>query len=178
MARALSQLVSNSCETVLAMTAPLRLDHAFTQALRDGTLAERDRQWLANQLDAAVDEPANAAAALGLRRQRADRLARMEDRNRIFRAAAASLPSGFSGVEAATRIRSEILRLRQTSWQRERSLSDCPPRHLGTLREYAWRALRMHDAVPSVRTIRRALATTAICDGQRHSPHCDQTEER
>lgn len=137
------------------MTAPLRLDHAFTQALRDGTLAEHERQWLANQLDAVIDEPEKAAAALGLDHQRADRL----ETHHVFREAAASLLPGLSATEAATRIHRELVRLRETSWLRERTLSDCPPRHLGTLREYAWRALRLHDAVPSIRTIRRALAT-------------------
>ena len=47
------------------MTAPRRLDRALVQALRDGSLEEHERQWLANRLDAAVTKPATAVVALG-----------------------------------------------------------------------------------------------------------------
>jgi hypothetical protein len=62
------------------MTAPARLDRALVQALRDGSLAENEREWLANQLDAAVEKLATAVAALGLERSRQEQSAQIAAR--------------------------------------------------------------------------------------------------
>jgi hypothetical protein len=66
---------------------------------------------------------------------------------------------GLPLAEAANHIHSAMRRYRESAWQRERQLDDCPLRHRGTLHEMAWRALRAWDAVPSVRSIRRVLAS-------------------
>lgn len=65
----------------------LRLDRAFVEALRDGSLAEHERQWLADQLDAAVDKPSTAVAVLGLERSRQEQSAQSAARNEILRSA-------------------------------------------------------------------------------------------
>jgi hypothetical protein len=62
------------------------------------------------------------------------------------------------------------------AWRRDRVLDECPIRHHGTLREFAWRALRLHDSVPVIRTWPpadvMACATVQDCvrslDGAQH----------
>jgi hypothetical protein len=137
---------------------PLRQHLASVAAnLRDGTLDADDAAWLSNALTRIADgKPADIE--LGLRYQRADMLAAIKARDCILRGAALIMMPGLPLIEAANRIHRAMLRYRESAWQRERQLDTCPPRYRGTLREMAWQALRLWDAVPSASRIRRILA--------------------
>lgn len=151
------------------MTAPIRQRLAsVAAALRAGARLDADvAALIANALDRIVDgEPADAA--LGLRRQRADLLAAIRARNRILRDAAATMLPGLPLVEAANCIHKAMLRYRESAWERERHLDQCPLRHRGKLRGAAWEALQQRDHVPSPRSIRRILA----------NPHCPYASPR
>jgi hypothetical protein len=52
----------------------------------------------------------------------------------------------------------ELSRYHATAWQRERVYYHCRERHLGTLYEYLWRALKAHDHVLAARSLRFVLA--------------------
>jgi len=144
------------------VTAPLRQHDLASIAanLRDGAIDAGEAAWLSDALSRIADgEPADIA--LGLRRQRAEMLAAKKTRDCILRDAAKTMPR-LPLTEAAKRIHRAMLRYRQTAWRRERQLDACPARYRGTLREAAWQALRLWDAVPSARSIRRVLASTLI----------------
>jgi hypothetical protein len=146
------------------MTVPLRQhDLAFVAAaVRDGTLDAENAAWLSDVLSKIADGELPADIALGLRRPRADTLAAKKARDCILRDAAKTMLPGLPLVQAAAHIHSEMLRYRQGAWRRERLLDECPLRHRGTLREMAWQALRLRDAVPSTRSIRRVLASARL----------------
>lgn len=141
---------------------PVRIDHGFTADLRAGRLNSEDLDALASALDLAINKPADAAAALGLQRSKQEWSFLTAARNQILREAAATLPTALSVSAKADLIRSAFLNYRAGAWRRDRSLDKCPARHRGTLRDFAWRALRMHDGVPTTRTIRRILGREAV----------------
>jgi hypothetical protein len=144
------------------VTAPLRQHDLASIAanLRDGAIDAGEAAWLSDALSKIADgEPADIA--LGLRQQRAEMLAATKARDCILRDAAKTMP-GLPLTEAANRIHNAMLRYRESAWRRERLLDECPTRYRGTLREMAWQALRLGDAVPSTRSIRRVLASARL----------------
>ncbi|MEZ2144932.1 hypothetical protein AAE026_21970 [Bradyrhizobium sp. DN5] len=144
------------------MTAPVRIDHGFTADLRAGRLNAEALDALAGALDLAIDKPADAAAALGLERSRQEQSAQIAARNEVLREAGGSLPAVLSLSAKAALIRSAFLNYRAGAWRRDRLLDECPMHHRGTLREFAWRALRLHDGIPEARTIRRILGREPV----------------
>jgi hypothetical protein len=139
------------------VTAPLRQHDLASIAanLRDGAMDAGEAAWLSDALSKIADgEPADIA--LGLRRQRAEMLAAKKTRDCILRDAAKTMP-GLPLTEAAKRIHRAMLRYRESAWQRERLLDQCPARH-----RWEWQALRLRDHVPKPRSIRRVLASARL----------------
>jgi hypothetical protein len=122
-------------------------------ALRGGVALDADDSV---QLAEALDRIAQGVAAdvaFGLRRQRADMLAAIKARDYVLRDAAKNLPPSLTLAEAAGQLHRELSRYSASAWRRERLLDQCPARH-----RWEWQALRLRDAVPSTRSIRRVLA--------------------
>jgi hypothetical protein len=130
-----------------AMTGPLRLDH----------LRERLR---------AGDPDAAREAASILDGPAVDIAAAVAARYVIIRAAAASLPSGWSVNAKAMKINSVFQSYWNGRWRRECGLPECPARLKG-LERFAWHALREFDSTVglSARSIRKMLAASEG-DGQ------------
>jgi hypothetical protein len=65
--------------------------------------------------------------------------------------------AGLRDREAARLIRQKLSRYQTGAWRRERSATCCPERHAGKLTSLLWQLLWLCDAVPSDKTVRRAL---------------------
>lgn len=95
-----------------------------------------------------------------LRTRRPETVIARQNCERLYRFGAAVHFAGLSAREQARLLHQAVKRLRQTSWQYERTARTCPRRHRGKITEVCFAILRVHDAVPSERTIRRALSLT------------------
>lgn len=84
-------------------------------------------------------------------------LAALAERAALLRKAADRFFPGASQREAARRLREAMSRYREGRWRRERTEPQCPVRHDEKVTALFWQLLRLHDAVPSISTIRRAL---------------------
>jgi hypothetical protein len=82
----------------------------------------------------------------------------IDERDRYLIEAARFYP-GVSQRETAHRLRTALSTYRDGRWRRDRSELTCPPRHRGRLDELLWMLCKVHDHVPSERTIRRALGS-------------------
>jgi hypothetical protein len=115
-------------------------------------------------------DPADGAALLaGIRGGSVDQalgLSRATGRHEMIRAAARQFYPGARGSVAADQFHTEWSRYAGSAWQREKTMANCPPRHIGTIREIFWRLLQDQDVL-SARQLRRILA---ICDGQDFDP--------
>jgi len=149
------------------MTAPTEPHPAarlrrIAVAIRAGHAPDRDDElWMATVLDRILaGEPADVAFGLkagpGQRTWRS--CAALAERDRLFRAAAARFLGGLSLAEQAHRLSVELSRYHATAWQRERASDLCPNRHLGTIREFLWSALKQHDRLLTGRSLRLVLA--------------------
>jgi hypothetical protein len=129
--------------------------------LRTGTLGPEDRELLADAIEQ-VARGADAAAVLGLKRRPGQRMwatyATLAERDGLLRDAAACFLGGCSVAEQARRLHTELLRYHASAWLRERTLDQCPTRHVGNMHEFLWRALKVHDHVPAARSLRLILA--------------------
>jgi hypothetical protein len=85
-------------------------------------------------------------------------LAALNERDRLMSEAVARFMSGDSSRGAAHRLHDALVRYACGAWRRERTAPSCPARHAGRIEAVLWEILRLHDRVPSERTIRRALA--------------------
>jgi hypothetical protein len=143
---------------------PVERLRRLAAAIRTGRAPDHDdREWLADAIDQVLaGEPADAAFGLKARPgQRSWRTcAALAERDRLFREAAARFLGGLSLSEQAHRLSVELSRYHATAWQRERTSDLCPDRHLGTIRELLWRALKANDRVLGDRTLRLVLATS------------------
>lgn len=81
----------------------------------------------------------------------------IDQRNALLIEAAGFYP-GASDREAARLIRVSLLRYRDGRWRRDRSEATCPVQHQGKLMALLHALLRSRDHVPSVMTVRRAIA--------------------
>ncbi len=79
-------------------------------------------------------------------------------RDHFLREAARRHCAGMSERAAAAMLRSKLGRYREGGWRRDRSEALCPARHRGTIIEQLFCVLMVRDALPSVRSIRRALS--------------------
>ena len=79
-------------------------------------------------------------------------------RDHLLRTAADRFCAAASQREAATMLRTKLIRYRERAWRRNRVEVQCPDRHRGTVTELLWTILKIRDAVPCDRTIRAALA--------------------
>ncbi len=84
--------------------------------------------------------------------------AALAERDRLVRALAARFFGGMSLLAQARQVHVELSRYASSAWVLERVLDECPQRHLGRAREFAWHILRTRDYIPSVRALRRTLA--------------------
>ena len=91
------------------------------------------------------------------RRSPADVLGRAI-RDHLVRLAASRYCGGMSDRQAASYLRSRLLRYAEGAWRRDRICEACPDRHRGTINELLWQVLMIRDAIPGDRTIRTALA--------------------
>ena len=91
------------------------------------------------------------------RRKPADVLARTI-RDHLLRLARDRFCRGMSDRAAADYLRAKLARYREGAWRRDRVEERCPDRHLGTINDLFWQALRTRDAIPGDRTVRTALA--------------------
>lgn len=82
----------------------------------------------------------------------------LAERDRLVLAMAARFFGGMSLLAQARQVHVELSRYASSAWVLERVFDECPQRHLGRLREFAWRILRTRDHIPSVRALRRTLA--------------------
>ena len=81
----------------------------------------------------------------------------LDERDKLLFEAARFYP-GASDREVARRLRTALSRYRAGRWERgDRTEPLCPLRHRGTITELLWMILKVHDHLPSDRTIRRAL---------------------
>jgi hypothetical protein len=133
---------------------------AAAAGLRSGTLAQEDRDQLADTIER-IANGEDVATALGLKRSPGQRTwhtcAALAERDRLLRAAAARF-AGLSITEQAMALHKELSRYHASAWQRERAHDRCPDRHLGTIHEFLWRALKAHDHVLAPRSLRLVLA--------------------
>lgn len=136
---------------------------ATAASLRNGTLGPEDRDLLATMIERIADGE-DAATALGVKRAPGQRTlqacAALAERNRLLRDAAARFLGGLSVAEQAHRLYRDLSRYCATAWQRERVCEQCPDRHLGSLHEFLWAALKHRDYVLSVRSLRLILAAS------------------
>ena len=106
----------------------------------------------------------DAAAALGVKRAPGQRTlqtyAALAERDRLLREAAERFLGGLSVAAQAECLHMQLSRYSASAWQRERVHEQCPDRHLGTMHECLWAALKLHDHVLSTRSIRLILATS------------------
>jgi hypothetical protein len=82
----------------------------------------------------------------------------LDERNALLRVAANRFCAGMSDRQAASHLRTELLRYQTGTWRRERIEATCPPRHAGKLTAALWLLLKTRDHVPSTATIRRSLS--------------------
>lgn len=106
-----------------------------------------------------TDAPLTGLAGRRRGRPTTDETPSLLERNAILRAWAVRLFAGWPAATAADAIRVTLIRYRATAWERERVADEVPPHRLGRAGEFAWRALKAHDAVPASRTIRRIIAS-------------------
>ncbi len=134
---------------------------AAAASLRNGTLGPEGRDLLAAMIER-IAGGEDAAAALGVKRAPGQRTLQtckaLAERDRLLRDAAERFLGGLSVAELAHRLHKELLRYSASAWQRERVCEQCPDRHLGTIYEFLWRALKLHDRVLSARSLRLILA--------------------
>lgn len=100
---------------------------------------------------------ADAVPVDGRGRRTPATLLRLDERDSLLREAA-QFYLGASDREIARRLRSSLSLYRGGRWRRDRSEALCPPRYAGKVAAALWRLLKVHDAIPSEMTIRRALA--------------------
>lgn len=129
-----------------------------------GRETEGDRAVLANCLRAYLADGAPAGgldAALGLAGPAGTppwwRAQRLAIRDAALRALAARFHAGRSVARQAEGIHRALAVYAASAWRLDRLLTAPPARYVGTAREMYFDALRACDAVPSARTIRRAL---------------------
>src|SRR5262245_52485702 len=82
----------------------------------------------------------------------------LDERDHLFRKAAARFCVGMSDRQAAAMLRTALSRYRNGRWQRDRAEATCPVQHKGKLTEALWLLLKTRDAIPSERSVRAALA--------------------
>lgn len=82
----------------------------------------------------------------------------LDRRDQLVREMAGRFFVGYSASATASAIHTELIRYRASGWVRERVEPECPVRHRGRLREFAWHILMTKDFIPSVRALRRTLA--------------------
>ena len=85
-------------------------------------------------------------------------LMQIAQRDALLVEAVARFYPGLSQREAARLIRIALLRYRDGRWRRDRSEATCPVQHQGKLMALLHALLRSRDHVPSVMTVRRAIA--------------------
>jgi hypothetical protein len=83
---------------------------------------------------------------------------RLDERNHFLREAADRFCVGMSDRQAATWLRSRLIRYQLGAWRRDRVEATCPARHRGTIAEFCWLTLKAADRIVSERSIRRAIA--------------------
>lgn len=98
-----------------------------------------------------------ASVARGRRHRKPSTLAALAERDRLLCQAAMQVAAGMSQIGAATKLAPMLNLYRVTGWRRDAVAQECPTRHLGTVREFWWRILRVRDAPLSSETVRRAL---------------------
>jgi hypothetical protein len=81
----------------------------------------------------------------------------LDERDRYLRTAARFYP-GCSDREIARLLRAVLVTFRNGRWRRDRVETTCPLQHRGKLQQVLWLILKTRDAIPSERTIRRALS--------------------
>lgn len=89
-------------------------------------------------------------------RRKPQTLRAIATRDTLLRLAARSIDG--SSREKARRLHSALLRFRSGPWRRLQSEAVCPDRYAGEIEEVLFVILRTRDAVPSLCTIRNALA--------------------
>lgn len=138
------------------MPAPL---DSIAAALRAGVpLDEDDIERAATAIESfARGEVARAEP--GQRHPRTQ--AALAERDRLLCEAAETYFGNLTDNGRAAALHGALDRFATTAWLRERVLDECPARHLGTVREACWRALKLHEHVLSARAIRRKLATSS-----------------
>ncbi|TYO65756.1 hypothetical protein FXV83_15175 [Bradyrhizobium hipponense] len=129
-----------------AMTAPLRLDPASLDALRDGSLDAADAARLA---DALRVKPGQRSWLTQARLCERDRLICAAARTRFW-------PNS-SAAEFARAFHWHLARYHDGPWRRDRCCTSCPAKYLGTAREILWQVLRVSESVLSERRLRHIV---------------------
>ena len=84
----------------------------------------------------------------------------LDARDSLLREAASRFYTHLSEAEQARRLHQETQRYFASAWLRERTLNECPERHLKTVREFVWRALKLRPVILSAESIRKKIAFT------------------
>jgi hypothetical protein len=96
-------------------------------------------------------------ALAGRGRQSNATLRALAERDRLLCAAASHFLPGWSSRAAAHELNVMLSRYQLGAWRRERVAESVPLRHHGRIEACCWQISRLHDYVPSPRTIRRVL---------------------
>ena len=103
--------------------------------------------------------------ALGLRpgpgQRRPSTLARLAERDKLYRRAAREFFPGLKPAKQAHELHRAFSRYETTAWRFDKGGTvTCPPQHAGTVRALAWEVLNLTDRVQSERSIRQILAAS------------------
>jgi len=131
----------------VGMTAPVRLDRASLDALRDGSIDAADAARLADALRIKPGERSWATRAA---------LAKRDD---LVREYARRFYAGISRNQQAERIARDLTRYEASAWQNARAAPECP--HRDPRRQLLFRILKVRPVPPKARTINEILSVGA-----------------
>ena len=133
-----------------------------------------DATWLADGITAVLaGDQGSLDEALGLRLGPGQRhpatLARLAERDKLYRRAAQEFFPGLNPTRQAHELHRAFSRYETTAWRFDKGGTvTCPPQYAGTVRALAWKILNLTDRVQSERSIRQILATNCPYSSPRH----------
>ncbi len=125
-----------------------------------------DATWLADGITAVLSgDQGSLDQALGLHlgpgQRRPSTLARLAERDKLYRRAAREFFPGLKPAKQALELHRAFSRYETTAWRFDKGGTvTCPPQHAGTVRALAWEILHLTGRVQSERSIRQILATS------------------
>ena len=125
-----------------------------------------DATWLADGITSVLSGDRDSLdKVFGIRpgpgQRRPSTLARLAERDKLYRRAARESFPGLKPAKQARELHRAFHQYETTTWRRgERAKLTCPPRHDGTVQAIAWEILHLTGRVQSERSIRQILAAS------------------